>query len=164
MDVPGPVRVLAGVIALLLVGTHGLEAGGLVQDGQVWFATGHALVVLLLLPLLAWVALAPGHAGPMLQRRLGLDLSEPREVVGALLHLVFIYLVFGLTLLNTGYAAEQYLSTGQHPAQDQVIPATSIIQGLLLNLTFFAVAAITWLYLVEDKTGAQAGRDLGLEA
>lgn len=154
-------RVLALVLATLVAALHGAGAAQ-AAGSQPLIAAAHAAVLIVFLPFLAWIGLVPSRAGPWLWARLGVDLGDSGDVVGGLIHLAFVYLVFGLTVLSTAQTASEYLATGQHPVQEGGLEAQAIIRGLVFNLALFVVAALTWLGLVEDRTLGQSLRDLGL--
>lgn len=154
-------RALALGLAALIAYLHGSGAAGAI-DSQPLILAAHVAILVLFLPPLIWVTAAPNRAGPWLRERMGLDLREAGDVVGALIHLAFAYVVFGLTVLSTAQAASQFLATGQHPVQGGGLDAQAIIRGLVFNLLLFVVAAVTWLGLVEDRSIGQAVTDLGL--
>ncbi len=160
MDIPAPVRVLALALAALLTFVHGSGAADAV--GEPLILGAHVAILAAFLPALVWVAATPDRAGPWLRRSVGLDLREVAQAVGALIHLAFVYLVFGLTILGTAQAASQYLATGQHPVQGSGLEARNIIRGLVFNLLLFVIAAMTWLGLVERRSIGDSLRDLGL--
>lgn len=153
-------RALALALAAIVTLIHG--SGAAEAAGQPLSLAAHLAILAVFLPLLVWIVATPGRAGAWLEDRMGVDLREAGDVVGALIHLAFVYLVFGLTVLSTAQAASELLSTGQHPVQGNGLDAQGIIRGLVLNLLLFVVAAFTWLGLVEDRTVGQSLGDLGL--
>jgi membrane protease YdiL (CAAX protease family) len=99
---------------------------------------------------LTWIAVAPDHADDQMTR-IGVDLSEPRHLVGLAIHVAFAWIVFAGTIIRTTEALSVYLETGQHPAASREFGGAGIVFGLVLSLILFVVAAVTWLWLVDDR-------------
>lgn len=142
--------VLGAFVAVLQVGS------GLAQlTSEPIIAGSQLLVGVPFLALFAWVAAWPDHADRVIRGRFGIDLSDGSVLTGVLIHVVFIYLVFGGTLLSTGQALAEFIETDQHPALGSSLTGQGVVLNLVLNLVLFVVAAVTWLLLVTQERGRE---------
>jgi membrane protease YdiL (CAAX protease family) len=136
---------LAGAIAIVaLVVVPAVSAIG----SSPWVAAAGFIAGLPFLAVLTWIAATPDHADRKLSR-LGLDLTKGRHLVALAIHLAFAWIVFGMTIIQTGQALSRYLATGQHPATGQELGGIGIVLQLVLSLILFVVAALSWLWLVD---------------
>lgn len=162
MTLPTAVRALSvllgAIVAVLQVGS-GLAQ--LTSDPIV--AAGQLVLGVPFLVLFTWVAAWPDHADRTLRRRFDIDLSDGRTVAGVLVHVVFAYLVFGGTLLATSRGLATLLETGEHPALGSSLTGAGVVGSLVINLVLFALAAVTWILLVDDVRGADLLAALRLE-
>lgn len=149
---------LGGLVAVLQVGP-GLA--GLLDDPII--AGSQLLVGLPFLAAFAWVAAWPDHADRVIRGRFGVDLADGGVLTGVLIHVVFVFLVFGGTILSTGQGLAQLLETGEHPALGSSLTGQSVVLNLILNLVLFAVAAVTWLLLVTQRRGRELLAELRLK-
>lgn len=162
MSLPSHVRVIAGLlggyVALFQVGpaladlaTAPIPAAGRLIAGAPFLAV------------LAWVAVWPDHADRTLKESFGLDLSDASVLTGVVIHLVFAFLVFGGTLIQTAQGLSQLLATGEHPANAVPLSDQQIVTNLVLNLVLFVLAAVTWLVLVTKVRGREILAELRLQ-
>lgn len=150
--------ILGGIVALLQLGP-GLR--DLTSDPIV--ATTRLLVGIPFVLVFVWVAAWPEHAGSTLRERFDVDLRDTGTVAGVLVHVVFVYLVFGGTLLATGRGLSELIATGEHPVAATELTGQSVVTNLVLNLVLFLVATLTWLMLVDGDQGSEILEALRLE-
>lgn len=154
MALPTHVRLIALALGLLaalaLVGTG---AGDLLTDPIA--ASGLLLVGLPFVALFAWAAAWPEHADRTLKERYGLDLADAGTLAAVIVHLVFVFLVFGLTLIGAAESLSTLVAEGRHPASDVSLSGPGIVATLVLNLVFFLVAALTWIVLADKLRGRE---------
>jgi membrane protease YdiL (CAAX protease family) len=149
VGVPIAARGLSLAAALAVVALVLVPSVGAFGEDNIVAASG-LLAGVPMLAFLAWIALAPDHADDTLDR-VGLDLSQPRHLVGLGVHLAFVWVVFGWSaILQTARRLSQFLATGEHPAVADQIGSTELVVSLLGSLVLFVVAALTWLWLVEE--------------
>lgn len=160
MGVPIAVRGLSIAGALAVLALVLFPAAQLVTEDPI-LAAGGLIAGLPFLAFLGWVALAPDHADRRL-RAIGIDLHNGRHVFGVAIHIVFLWIVFAGTILQTGRALSQFLETGQHPAAGQQLGDVGIVISLVLSLILFGLAAVTWLWLVDDLGIREMIEDLRL--
>lgn len=161
--VPPAIQGVAALLALVVAALNVVPGASLVSDGA-WIAgTGHLLTGLAFVGLFTWVAASPRGAGTVLARRFGLHLDDGAHVLAAILQVVFLYLVFGGTVVATADGLQTLADTGENPAGSGGFTAEALLVGLLINLVFFVVAATSWLFLVHGHRGAAMVRELGLQ-
>lgn len=160
MRVPPPVQALSLLFAVG-VAVFNLAPGvvGLGEDPIA--ASGHLLTAALFLPLFLWVGALPDHAGATLRQRMGLELTRGGHVVAAVVHVLFLYLLVGLTAIATADGLSTLAETGENPAGGGITSET-IVAGLIINMVLFLVASLTWVLLVEGRGWAGLLRRLGM--
>ncbi len=163
MALPTHVRVIAVILAVFVSFTQ-LSAGvANFLDAPVHGGT-QVLVGGIFVALFAWVAAWPRHADATLRDRFGWDLSDGKTFAGILLHVVFVYLVFAGTVVETARGLSHLIETGEHPAGGLDLTDWEIVLNLLFNFVLFTVAAVTWLVLVNKKGTREIFASLELKA
>ncbi len=150
-----------GDLRLLPAGPR--PAGSSVLDARPLVATAYALVLTPFLVLFTWIGAFPDHASPTLKRRVGVDLSKGGQAVGLFIHLIFLFFVFGNTIISTAQGFWLLQSGGGHPAQGVALSDAGLVASLVANLIFFVAAAVTWLMLVDGEGMRGVVRSLRLD-
>lgn len=153
MAFPTHVRVVALLLALF-VAFNTVSAGAANLLDVPILGVTQLVVGALFVGVFVWVAAWPDHADGVLRERWGWDLSDGRTFGGVLIHVVFVYLIFAGTVLETARGLSQLLETGQHPIGELTLTDQQIVLNLVLNFVLFSVAAVTWLMLV-NKHGVR---------
>lgn len=163
MALPTHVRLISLALGLLVALTQlGTGFADLLTDPI--SAIGRLLVGLPFVGLFAWAAAWPEHADRTLKDRYDLDLADAGTLAAVLIHLVFVFLVFGLTLIGAADSLSTLVEEGRHPATDAALSGPGIVGTLVLNLVLFAVAALTWILFADKLRGREVLASLRLTA